>query len=336
MLGDLNGFTAILRSDPLSRLAALLLPSDALAMLPIVQDLTETEMAEAGYARLVCNRLCECSCPCPSLKICSHRDVPYTPSFVLPLSDLYTNIRNVRDFTFLSGFNNPTICLLFCPTPTYVGRYSTVKDTFQLEIRTLDITSKTYASLVRITGLPSDCLYIVPCPSKIGGVLVICETSIIHIDQSGNTVLASVNGWFSVVSGRTATDRSHEHFAFELDDSRVAWLGGEDAAMIVLNDGSSHLLTLKMEGRAVSKIDIGERLKGRLAIPSTLLDIAGKGFFVGCAVGDSQLARVELKEFAVQNRETVEAEPMSEAQKDAMDEDLEGEWVGGALLSQTR
>jgi hypothetical protein len=51
MLGDLHGFSSILRSDPLSRLAALLLPSDALAMLPIVQDLTETEMLEAGYAR---------------------------------------------------------------------------------------------------------------------------------------------------------------------------------------------------------------------------------------------------------------------------------------------
>lgn len=93
--------------------------------------------------------------------------------------------------------------------------------------------------------------------------------------------------------------------------------------MLVLKDGSSHMLTLKMEGRAVSKINI-ERLKTQLAIPSAIVDINGKGVFVGCAVGDSQVARLELEEFAIQNEENGQVEPMSDA-KDAMDEDLEGE-----------
>jgi cleavage and polyadenylation specificity factor subunit 1 len=257
------------------------------------------------------------------------RDVPYTPSFVLPLSDLSDNIKNVKDFTFLAGFNNPTICLLFCPTPTFVGRYSSVRDTFQLEIRTLDLNGKTYASLTTVRDLPSDCQYIIPCPSRFGGVLVVAETSIIHIDQSGNTVCAAVNGWFSSISGRTAVDRDHMNLELELDDSRLTWLGNDaeaDQALLILKDGTVHQLGLKLEGRAVSKIEISAPISQRLVIPSAAADVAGKGVFVACAVGDSVLARVEMHELKLENGHVEEERTQAlSAQKDAMDEDLEGE-----------
>lgn len=49
--GDLTGYIPILRVDPLSRCAGLLLPQDALAITPFFQDQIELEGAEEGMAR---------------------------------------------------------------------------------------------------------------------------------------------------------------------------------------------------------------------------------------------------------------------------------------------
>jgi hypothetical protein len=51
MYGDVTAHQAKLRTDPNNKLAALSLPSNALAMLPIVQDLMDTEAAEAAYGK---------------------------------------------------------------------------------------------------------------------------------------------------------------------------------------------------------------------------------------------------------------------------------------------
>lgn len=51
MYGDVEAHEPRLRTDPNNKLAALSLPSNALAMLPIVQDLLDTEAAEAAYGK---------------------------------------------------------------------------------------------------------------------------------------------------------------------------------------------------------------------------------------------------------------------------------------------
>ena len=51
MYGDVDAHRPLLRTDPNNKLAALSLPSNALAMLPIVQDLMDTEAAEAAYGK---------------------------------------------------------------------------------------------------------------------------------------------------------------------------------------------------------------------------------------------------------------------------------------------
>jgi cleavage and polyadenylation specificity factor subunit 1 len=41
------------------------------------------------------------------------REIPYSPSYVVQLSDLDTKINNVKDLTFLPGFHSPTIAVLY-------------------------------------------------------------------------------------------------------------------------------------------------------------------------------------------------------------------------------
>lgn len=50
------------------------------------------------------------------------RDVPYSPSFVLDLAaSVDEHIKNVVDFVFLPGFNNPTVAVLFQSQQTWTG-----------------------------------------------------------------------------------------------------------------------------------------------------------------------------------------------------------------------
>jgi cleavage and polyadenylation specificity factor subunit 1 len=56
------------------------------------------------------------------IKLIVGRDVPYSPSFVLDLAaDVDEHIRNVVDFVFLPGFNNPTVAVLFQAQQTWTG-----------------------------------------------------------------------------------------------------------------------------------------------------------------------------------------------------------------------
>jgi hypothetical protein len=51
-----------------------------------------------------------------------NRDVPYSPSFVLDLvNDVDERIRNVIDFVFLPGYNNPTVAVLCQSEQTWAG-----------------------------------------------------------------------------------------------------------------------------------------------------------------------------------------------------------------------
>lgn len=55
-------------------------------------------------------------------KLIPGRDVPYSPSFVLDLAtEVDEHIRNVVDFVFLPGFNNPTVAVLFQAQQTWTG-----------------------------------------------------------------------------------------------------------------------------------------------------------------------------------------------------------------------
>lgn len=185
-------------------------------MIPLVQDIEEFEGFDSSSVRWV-----------PVLRWedganASRSDVPYMPSFILSLLELSPLLRNIKDLSFLPGFNNPTLAILFQPLPTATGRTSTPHDTFHLEIRTLDPLAQTYPLISSVPNLPSDSQYLVPCPQSVGGVLLVTATALIHVDQSGKFVTTSTNGWFRFTSAITATLK-REECRLELDGSRVVW-----------------------------------------------------------------------------------------------------------------
>lgn len=183
------------------------------------------------------------------------RDVPYMPSFIVPLPELSPTIRNITDLIFFPGFYDPTLAILFRPLPTATGRSASPRDTFHLEIRTLDPLGETYPLISSAKGLPYDAQYLVPCPRDIGGLLVVTATGIVHVDQSWKFVATSTSGWWRFIS----------------TDAPTTTVGTEDG------------------GR------LDRELNHPSAVCLVLLETEGQGaFFTASAVGDSHLVSVRM------------------------------------------
>ncbi|KAL7421114.1 mRNA cleavage and polyadenylation factor subunit [Cryptotrichosporon argae] len=301
--GDLQGYVPLLRADPLSRLAILTLPEDSLAVLPLLQDASDLDPVQEAFAR----------------------DLPYSPSYVLALSEVSADLRNVQDVHFLPGFHSPTLALLHSPVRTWAGRYHTAKDAFHLEIRTFDSNSSSYPLLTSAESLPADSLYLVPCPPEIGGVVVVTSSGLVHVDQAGRTVAVSVNAWWAYAT-RMRCDSTNEARALILDGSRAVFVTARDM-LLVLQSGEVHQVRIEMDGRAVGAIKVDEQ-SSTVPPPSSVVIAGTQAVFVGCAEGDSLLAKV-TPERAAKEAE-VETKPM---EVDLDEEDLYGESSAAAVVN---
>ena len=116
---DSTLFRAELRVDPLSRCAALSLPKHTLAIVPFLQTQAELDAMDLDQIQVRYKFRFILSW---SMLNFWDRDIPFSPSFILDLpAKVDQNLRNVIDFVFLPGFNNPTIAVLFQTQQTWTG-----------------------------------------------------------------------------------------------------------------------------------------------------------------------------------------------------------------------
>ncbi|KAJ7248582.1 CPSF A subunit region-domain-containing protein [Mycena haematopus] len=274
---DPSSFQAVLRVDPASRCAALSLPRDAIAILPFYQTQADLDVMEQEQTLA--------------------RDVPYAPSFILDLpGSVEDNMTNVIDFVFLPGFNNPTMAVLFQTQQTWTGRLKEYKDTVKLATFTLDVVGQHYPIISSVSGLPHDCISLLPCSASLGGVVVLTSNSIIYIDRSSRRIALSLNGWSARI-----TDLSMPPLAPE-DQSRNIALEGSRAVFaddktifVILKDGIVHPVEIVSDGKLVSKLVMGPPL-AHTTIPEVARKLNHELIFVGSSVGPSVLfkaARIE-------------------------------------------
>lgn len=257
------------------------------------------------------------------LSLTCRSDVPYSPSFVLPLTDVSPSIRNIQDFLFLPGFHSPTLAILYTPVHTWAGRYGSARDTTCLEIRTFDLTTTgSYPLLTSVSGLPSDPLYMIACPSELRGVVVVTTTGIVHIDQGGKVLGAGVNAWWGYTTNLRG-DPSGEGRRISLEGSRSVFVSERDM-LLVLSNGDVHQVRFEMDGRSVGSIKIDEQ-SSSVPPPSSVTIAGNNAVFFGSAEGDSLFAKVEMVREVVQADET-ERDKVENGDMDVdYDEDLYGD-----------
>ncbi|KAH8992719.1 CPSF A subunit region-domain-containing protein [Lactarius akahatsu] len=262
-------FKSELRSDPASRCAALSLPKDALAILPFYQSQADLDVMEQDFRA---------------------RDVPYSPSFVLDLAaGVDEHIKNVVDFVFLPGFNNPTVAVLFQPQQTWTGRLKEFKDTMSLYIFTLDLVSRIYPIITKVDGLPYDCLSLIPCSSSLGGVVILASNAVIHVDQATRRVALPVNGWLPRVSDMPTLSTPAGMRELRLEGARMAFVE-ERTLFVVLVDGTIIPIEFVVDGKVVSRLVTGAAL-AKTAPPTVVRKVHREHLFVGSTVGPSALLR---------------------------------------------
>ncbi|KIM33311.1 hypothetical protein M408DRAFT_152666 [Serendipita vermifera MAFF 305830] len=245
---DFTNSSARLRTDPGHRCAALCLPGDNIAILPWYQTQAELEFADSSEFIA--------------------RDLPYSPSYVVEYAAMHEEIRNVVDLVFLPGFNTPTIAVMFQPDQTWTGRLKENKDNTRIFIISLDLVAKSYQVISRTENLPYDTLYLIPCSSKIGGVLIVSATSIIHVDQASKVTALALSGWAVRTTeipfiGREPTED------MRLEGSQAAFVN-DTTLLLVLASGTTYKAILEREGRLIRQITLSSPL-GASSPPSAIL-----------------------------------------------------------------
>ncbi|KAJ3912750.1 CPSF A subunit region-domain-containing protein [Lentinula edodes] len=299
-------FRSLLRVDPNSRCAALLLPQDALAVLPfhqheeLIHPTQGDQMDVDGEGN-------------------NRSDIPYFPSYILDLpQSVSSSIHNIIDFVFLPGFHNPTIAVLFNERPTWTGRLEEAKDTCGLIIFSMSNSfsswggiSSTFTVITNIPNLPYDAYALVPCISGVAGLVILTSNSIVYVDQATKKLMLPVNGWATRVSDIAAvnvTDVAQTR-DLALEGSRAAFIS-ETTLLLILARGDAYTVTLAMDGKAVSGLSISDKPMVKTTIPSLAMSVtassphAGRDvdahtipfIFVGSTQGPSVLLKTNMVE----------------------------------------
>ncbi|KAK0527587.1 mRNA cleavage and polyadenylation factor subunit [Tilletia horrida] len=356
-----HSFYPALAVDPADRCAALLLPQDAIAILPFLQDTAELELFEGPQAN-------------------ASRSLPYAPSFVLPFSQSDPKIRGVRDIVFLPGFQKPTLAVLYAAQQTWTGRLAEAKDTCSFAMITLDMNLSTHPVISERHGLPYDAFRIIACPQRLGGCMIMTPSAILHIDQASKVVGTAVSGWHALSSAlelphakvrkfSDATDAEHEDKPQTNGTGAAGHKEGEDTAMtgaellaplelelqgseLFFTDDTSGWVLMKssrafrfrfqLDGRSISALSIPSAPEHSATLPSSLsvLD-AGRAKFLltGSMAGDTVLQRIDsIMTTVVEGEETeVNGSAAKKVEDDMeLDVDLYGEEAAQADDSKAK
>ncbi|KAJ8701115.1 mRNA cleavage and polyadenylation factor subunit [Pleurotus ostreatus] len=271
-----SSFTAKLRSDPESRCVALSLPKDAIAILPFHQSQVDVDMLDPDPAQI--------------------RDIPYSPSFILDLgNEVDDSIRNVIDFTFLPGYNNPTLAVLFQTQQTWTGRMKEYKDTTKLMIFTLDLVHQHYPIISSVTGLPYDAFALLPCATLFAGVTILTGNAVIYVDASRRVALP-VNGWAPRSTDMPLPNLSADEQtrSLHLEGSRAVFVD-DKTLFVILKDGTIYPVELIADGKTVSKLIMGDAL-AQTTIPAAVRKLDDKHVFIGSTAGASVILRASRVE----------------------------------------
>ncbi|KAF8979797.1 Cleavage and polyadenylation specificity factor subunit 1, partial [Entomortierella lignicola] len=263
-----NSHPTEIRVDPSRRCAVLAFYGDRLAVLPFKQD--EASMADEDDAS---------------------KKWPYSPSYVMTLSDIDIRIKNVIDMVFLYDFFEPTLAILFSPQQTWTGRLAVRKDTCSLVVVSLDITHKLYPIIYSIDSLPYDCTKVIAVPKPVGGLLVVSANALIHLDQGSTGLGVAVNGYGPLITDYPLQDQ--HHFNIALEGSNHVFLAS-DQILFTLRNGDMYVVELQQEGRSLSGFKIE---KAGTSMQTSCKCSLGTGYyFVGSRYSDSMLIKYSTKD----------------------------------------
>lgn len=286
---ELSDCVNYLTVDPSSRCAALKFGARHLAILPFHQigdDLVMDDYDPEGNEEK------------PALDTSVAKDVdgqkdvtPYAASFVLSLLALDPALTHPIHLSFLYEYREPTFGILYSRSATSSALLHERRDNVSFAVYTLDLEQKASTTLSSVSDLPYDLHAIIPLSRVIGGVLLVGNNELIHVDQSGKTNGMAVNDLAKKSTSFALGDQSE--LGMRLEGCIIKQLGWDNAdLLLILNTGELAIISFKIDGRSVSGLSI-RRVKednGGLSVlagPSCAAYIGRGRMFIGSETADS-------------------------------------------------
>ncbi|EPE06685.1 cleavage and polyadenylation specificity factor subunit [Ophiostoma piceae UAMH 11346] len=298
----LSDYHNYLVADPGSRCAALKFGARSLAILPFrqsddddeegadidMEDEWDEELDGPRPAKAANGGAATAVVTGPGTDIKTIEDTPFSPSFVLRLSNLDPNLLHPVHLSFLHEYREPTFGILSSSmSPSSVlGR----KDCLSYMVFTLDLQQKASTTILSVSNLPQDLFRVFAIPSPVGGALLIGNNELIHIDQSSRNGVA-VNPFAKQSTSFSLADQSE--LDLRLEGANIEVISAETGELLlVLNDGRAAIVTLVLDGRAVSGVKVAMVQKeagGELLLSdvASLSRVGRQTLFIGSENSDS-------------------------------------------------
>ncbi|KCV71420.1 hypothetical protein H696_02367 [Fonticula alba] len=219
-------------------------------------------------------------------------------SFVLDCSDIDNGFRNVKTSVFLHGYYQPTVTVLYEPVPTSPSLLGLRKDTHSIITFSLDLARGDSQVLWRRASIPFDAFQLIALPRPIGGVLVICHSSLIYVSHESLNYGVALNEFAKLSDYRFATNWASIGIGqISLDGSKWSLLS-PSRLLASLRNGDLYMVDILAEGSFVNRISF-ERLASA-GLPSGISPIGSTGFvFLSSQLGLPLLLHMEEKGRAV-------------------------------------
>jgi cleavage and polyadenylation specificity factor subunit 1 len=211
----------------------------------------------------------------------------------------------------------------------FFSRLKEYKDTVRLIIFTLDLVTHHYPVITSVDGLPYDCMSMLPCPTSLGGVLVLAGNSMIYVDQAARRVALPVNGWLARSSDIPLPVPSPDEASrkLELEGCRAAFVDHR-TVFVVLQDGIVYPVELVTDGKTVTKLSMSPAL-ARTTVPALIKPVGDDRLFVGSTAGSSVLLKaVRVEEEITSDRDATSApSAVVDVHLDMMMDDDDGQYT---------
>ncbi|CAM6094104.1 unnamed protein product [Calypogeia fissa] len=211
--------------------------------------------------------------------ICAH----VASSYVVNLRSM--DMKHVKDFVFLHGYNEPVILVLHEREPTWAGRVAVKRHTCSITALSINTTLMQHTVFWFAASLPYDAYKLIAVPSPVEGVLVLAGNTLHYYNQSSSCLLA-LNEFATAPEG--ISDMPKSKISVELDAAQVSWIS-HDVALFSTKNGNLLLLHLDYDGRNVKKLELS---KSRASVLASCMCMVGDNFFfLGSRLGDSLLVQ---------------------------------------------
>jgi len=227
--------------------------------------------------------------------------IVHAKPYIVPLSELGAGLHRgmVLHACFMGGYLEPTMAILHQGAISHAARWEKDQQLCTLTVITVDALQSRQSVVWQAEHLPTDAFSVHPLPPPYTGLVVLCASSVLYIDQ-GTRLAYPINAYGAEMCGSPKPSGLQLHsdavaLGVELDAPRAAWVG--TPPVLVVTSCNDVLLQVQpvtsSGGTQVVSVQLGTVAEGAsahgLPPPACVAVLNNRWVFTGTRTGDASL-----------------------------------------------